>query len=120
VSLLIKGYAALFNILDLGNDIIHPGAFRETKSLPSFYFSHRPDRRIGQLLSLTQDHTGLLITAELDDPRLFHVTAGGLSFGYRALDFTRERNIRHLLDIQLFEVSLVTHPMQPTARAYAI
>jgi len=119
VSLLIKGYAALFNVLDLGNDIIHPGAFRETKSLPPFFWQHRPDRRIGTLLSVKQDDVGLLITAELDDPALF-AKAGGLSFGYRALDFTRERNIRHLLDIQLFEVSLVTHPMQPTARAYAI
>jgi phage head maturation protease len=44
----------------------------------------------------------------------------GLSFGYRARSFTRDEAGRDLRDIDLFEVSLVTNPMQHGARVHMI
>jgi len=44
----------------------------------------------------------------------------GLSFGYRARDFSRDAQGRVLTAIDLFEVSLVTHPMQHGARVHMV
>lgn len=44
----------------------------------------------------------------------------GLSFGYRARGFTRDAQGRELTEIDLFEVSLVTHPMQHGARVHLL
>jgi hypothetical protein len=44
----------------------------------------------------------------------------GLSFGYRARGFTRSAEGRELTDIDLFEISLVLHPMQHGARVHLI
>jgi len=44
----------------------------------------------------------------------------GLSFGYRARAFACDAQGRELRDVDLFEVSLVTHPMQHEARVHMI
>lgn len=44
----------------------------------------------------------------------------GLSFGYRARASRNSAEGRELLDLELFEVSLVTHPMQHGARVHLI
>ena len=44
----------------------------------------------------------------------------GLSFGYRARAFAHTPQGRDLTEIDLFEVSLVTHPMQHTARVHLV
>ncbi|HEX7751814.1 MAG TPA: HK97 family phage prohead protease, partial [Novosphingobium sp.] len=44
----------------------------------------------------------------------------GLSFGYRARAFRPLGRGRELIDIDLLEVSLVTHPMQHAARVHLI
>ena len=43
----------------------------------------------------------------------------GLSFGYRVRAANGERP-RELTELDLVEVSLVTHPMQPGARVHAV
>jgi phage head maturation protease len=42
----------------------------------------------------------------------------GLSFGYRARRFQRTASGRMLEEIDLFEVSVVTDPLQPQARIH--
>ena len=42
----------------------------------------------------------------------------GLSFGYRARRFRQTPGGRELADIDLFEVSVVTHPLQHAARIH--
>ncbi len=44
----------------------------------------------------------------------------GLSFGYRARSFRQDTAGRELTDVDLYEVSLVTHPMQHGARVHLI
>jgi HK97 family phage prohead protease len=66
------------------------------------------------------------VIATLDKPEgaaalaLKRGTVTGLSFGYRARDFARNENGRELRAVDLFEVSLVTHPMQHGARVHLI
>lgn len=124
------GYAALFGKRDAGRDTILRGAFARTladraEPLPLFW-QHRPDQRIGWIEQVMEDERGLRVVASIDNPAggaaaaLKRGTVTGLSFGYRARAFTRGPQGRDLQDIDLFEVSLVTHPMQHGARVHLI
>ena len=126
----IAGYAALFDIPDGAKDTIRPGAFARTlaerrDALP-LYWQHRPDQRIGYVEAIAEDTRGLRVVARLDNPQSRAVSAllakavNGLSFGYRARGFRRTPAGRVLEDIELFEVSLVTHPLQHGARVHFI
>lgn len=124
------GYAALFDKRDSGHDVIRPGAFARTLAqretpLP-LYWQHRPDQRIGWVETVAEDQRGLRVVAAIDNPEggaaaaLKRGAVTGLSFGYTARGFRRDRDGRELTDIDLFEVSLVTHPMQDAARVHLI
>lgn len=129
-ELRFAGYAALFDRRDAGRDTIRPGAFARTlmdraEPLPLFW-QHRPDQRIGWIEQVAEDDRGLRVVAAIDNPaggaaaalRAGRVT--GLSFGYRTRDFTRSAEGRELTEVDLFEVSLVTHPMQHAARVHLL
>lgn len=126
----LAGYAALFGKRDAGRDAIQPGAFtrtlaERTQPLPLFW-QHRPDLRIGWVEAVGEDRRGLRVIATIDNPiggaaaALKRGAVSGLSFGYRARAFTRTAQGRDLTEIDLFEVSLVTHPMQHGARVHLI
>ena len=129
-ALKFAGYAALFDKRDAGRDTIRPGAFKRTLAerrdpLP-LYWQHRPDQRIGWIDELGEDERGLKVIATIDNPEggaaaaLKRGAVTGLSFGYRARGFTRSVDGRDLTDVDLFEVSLVSHPMQHGARVHLI
>jgi HK97 family phage prohead protease len=133
-TLRFAGYAALFDKRDAGRDTIRPGAFSRTLAkrragqqgrLP-LYWQHRPDVRIGWIEQAREDDRGLAVIATIDNPQggaAAALKAGkvtGLSFGYRARAFQRDAAGRELKDVDLFEVSLVTHPMQHGARVHMI
>lgn len=126
----LAGYAALFDRRDAGRDTIRPGAFAATLAarttpLPLLW-QHRPDQRIGWIEAAAEDARGLRVIARIDNPAggaAAALKAGkvtGLSFGYRARRFTRDPAGRELAEVDLFEVSLVTHPMQHTARVHLL
>jgi len=57
------GYAAIFNRIDKGGDIISPGAFGalpEGESLPLLW-QHSPDQRIGSVDYIREDRRGLRV-----------------------------------------------------------
>ena len=130
----VAGYAALFDRRDAGRDTIRRGAFSRTlaerqvarKGRLPLYWQHRPDVRIGWIEQASEDERGLRVIASIDNPKggaAAALKAGkvtGLSFGYRARVFSRDEAGRELKDIDLFEVSLVTHPMQHGARVHMI
>jgi len=109
--------------------VIRRGAFSrslaEKVRLPLFW-QHRPDVRIGWIETAAEDDRGLAVVATLDNAKggaAAALKAGkvtGLSFGYRARDFSRDAEGRELRDVDLFEVSLVTHPMQHGARVHMV
>ncbi|MBS7539375.1 HK97 family phage prohead protease [Ancylobacter lacus] len=127
-----RGYAALFNRVDLGRDLILPGAFARSLAERGtggvrMLFQHDPAEPIGVWLDLAEDATGLLvrgrITQEVARARevLALLRAGaldGLSIGFRAVEGTTEprSRVRRLSRIDLWEISIVTFPMQPEAR----
>ena len=124
------GYAALFDRRDAGRDTIRRGAFARTlmernEPLPLFW-QHHPEQRIGWIEQASEDARGLRVVASIDNPEggaAAALKAGrvtGLSFGYRARSFTRSADGRDLTAVDLFEVSLVSRPMQHGARVHLI
>jgi uncharacterized protein len=111
------GYAAIFDAPDKGGDIVCKGAFRSAKAGLPLYWQHDPARRIGTVEHVVEDARGLQIIASVDN-RV--ITPGqGLSFGYRVRNAV-QGTYRELRDLDLIEVSVVDHPMQPLARVLAI
>ena len=131
-----EGYASLFNKEDLGHDIMLPGAFRETLASRGpagvkMLFQHNPSEPIGVWDVLREDAKGLFVQGRLllDVVRGREVYAlmragaiNGLSIGYRAVRARRDRPRapRKLIQIDLWEISIVTFPMLPEARVAAI
>ena len=134
MSLSFAGYAALFGIADGAGDTIRPGAFASALADGARFpllWQHNPAQPIGSVETIAEDARGLRVIARLDrqDTRaadlLLRGEVSGLSFGYRARGYTRvpARNGtwgRVLEDIELIEVSLVTHPLQPGARVHLV
>ena len=130
----IAGYAALFGVRDSCGDTIRKGAFARTlreratggaDPLP-LYWQHRANQPIGWVESIAEDARGLRVIARIDASasraaaELTRHAVSGLSFGYRVRTFQRDGAGRLLDAIDLFEVSLVTHPMQHGARVHLV
>lgn len=124
------GYAALFDIPDGIEDTIRAGAFARTlqrrdRPVP-LYWQHNPDQQIGVVEKLHEDARGLAVIARIDNRQgraasdLLAKRSTGLSFGYRAKGYRRTPNGRELSEIELIEVSLVTHPLQHGARVHLL
>ncbi len=125
----IEGYAAIFGEPDKGGDVIAPTAFaaslaRRAASV-KLLWQHDPAQPIGIWDSITEDTRGLRVKGHL----LTNVQRGaeaaalldagaldGLSIGYRAVKADRRGPHRHLTEIDLWEISLVTFPMNANAR----
>jgi len=129
-ALRFAGYAALFDIADAARDTIRRGAFTrslaEREGLLPLYWQHRPDQPIGVIEQIAEDARGLRVIARIDRPdsRAAHLLAAGkvdgLSFGFRTRAARQSEAGRELIDIDLFEVSLVTHPLHPMARVHLV
>jgi len=124
------GYAGLFDIPDAARDTIRKGAFAATiaqcsEPLPLLW-QHRPDQPIGWIESMAEDDRGLRVVAQIDRmtsraaSMLRDQEVTGLSFGYRAREANQSASGRELTAIDLFEVSLVTHPLQHGARVHLV
>jgi HK97 family phage prohead protease len=129
-ALRFAGYAALFDIADAGRDTIRRGAFAKTLAarnhpLP-LYWQHRPDQPIGVIEQAAEDARGLRVIARIDRPDsraaalLAAGKVNGLSFGFRTRAARASPGGRELLEVDLFEVSLVTHPLQHGARVHLV
>lgn len=127
-GLRFAGYAALFGLPDGARDTILPGAFRRSlaaqcAAIPLFW-QHKPEQRIGRIEHLGEDARGLRVIASIDNPQgraadmLRSRALSGLSFGYRARRYRRTPQGRELAEIELLEISLVTHPLQHGARVH--
>lgn len=127
-----EGYACLFERQDLGRDVIAPGAFAETLARRGIdgvrlLYQHDPAEPIGVWTSLIEDGIGLKVEGELtlgvgrarEVATLIGVGAlDGLSIGFKAVEARTDprTRVRRITRIDLWEVSIVTFPMQPDAR----
>jgi len=113
------GYAAVFDRVDRGGDVIRKGAFAgETEKRVPLLWQHDRSRPIGVVESLSEDAKGLRVIGRVDDATLVR-QGSGLSFGYR-VRAVRGRTKRELIRLELVEVSVVKVPMQPLARVHAV
>jgi len=121
VSLRFAGYAAVFDAVDRGGDVIRKGAFRVAGGVPLLW--QHSGKPVGEIEWLGEDSRGLRVIGRVEDARLAGlVSAGavnGLSFGYRVREARRGRH-REITQLELIEVSLVASPMQPLARVHAV
>ncbi len=121
------GYAAIFGRPDRGGDVVRKGAFaRALKAAGEvpLLWQHRAGAVVGRIEHLSEDERGLRVIAALGDARLARLLGSGkvdgLSFGYRVREAKSAGAHRELIELDLVEVSLVAHPMQPKARVHAV
>jgi HK97 family phage prohead protease len=129
---IVTGYASLFNVADLGRDVVMPGAFADSvaRRRPGgirMLWQHDPAQPVGRWDAVREDARGLHVRGRLnlEVARARELAAllrdgaiDGLSIGFRAVEAKRDRasGLRRLFRVDLWEVSLVTFPMQPGAR----
>ena len=132
----IRGYASLFGVMDLGRDIVLPGAFRESVTRRGaqgirLLWQHDPGTPIGHWSRIDEDRHGLFVEGQLDldlprardlESLIRRGSLDGLSIGYRSQSERHDpaTGIRSLEKIDLWEVSLVTFPLLPQARLMAL
>ncbi|MCA1653359.1 MAG: HK97 family phage prohead protease [Sphingomicrobium sp.] len=125
------GYAAVFDRVDSGGDVVRKGAFAETlarKGSVPLLWQHRAGAVIGRIEQVAEDRRGLRVIGALgenDEARraaalLASGKLDGLSFGYRVGRAERRGGVRELHELELVEVSLVAQPMQRLARVHAV
>lgn len=121
------GMAAVYGNKDLGGDVIDPGAFKVTlaqrgKDVPILW-QHNSREPIG-LGTLTDSDKGLVIEGKLSLEVMRAKEAyallkdrvlRGLSIGYETIAEKLVGDTRYLKEVKLFEVSLVTFPMNEMA-----
>lgn len=121
MSVRFAGYAAVFDRVDRGGDVVRRGAFGAPGAVPLLW--QHGGAPVGVIESVAEDARGLRVIGRIDDARLAGlVKAGavdGLSFGYRVRG-SRTGRVRELTALELVEVSLVAQPMQPLARVHAM
>lgn len=125
--MIIEGYAALFGVADHMRDVVRAGAFAASISrrgaLPMLV-EHEARLVAGTWTELREDGRGLFVRGEIRDDqpgaarakRALARGVDGLSIGFVPIAQYRTATARVLAEIDLLEVSIVTHPMQPLAR----
>jgi HK97 family phage prohead protease len=127
---IFEGYASVFDVVDHGMDVVAKGAFR--KSLDSgrkvkMLWQHDKTKVIGVWDEMREDERGLYVKGRLlKDVALGReamalMRAGAIdsmSIGYRTIEAVPEAGgrVRKLTELDLFEVSVVTFPMNESAR----
>lgn len=126
------GHGSVFRNVDLGDDIVVPGAFKSTLkahkeagTLPAMFWMHDPSRVAGKWTDMYEDDYGLVVKGVLADTDLGNEirtllkmeAVRGLSIGYitKNYDYDKAGN-RLIKEADLFEVSVVSLPMNPMAQ----
>lgn len=134
-----EGYASVFGETDYTRDIVEQGAFKRTLRehrkkgrLPALLWQHDSYEPIGVWDEMKEDGHGLAVKGRLlidDAPKARQAHAllkenglSGMSIGYRTQKslIDEKKKVRKLLDVDLFEVSLVTFPALDSARVSAV
>ena len=124
----IRGYASRFDERDLSGDIVRRGAFAASllaRPAPRpMLHAHDTASPVGVWDRLVEDGTGLWAEGRLhlgpDTETLARLVrsggVSGLSIGYRTVRSRQGFGGRELLELDLWEVSVVAFPMLSTAR----
>jgi HK97 family phage prohead protease len=124
-----EGYGAVFGNMDQGRDICVAGCFAKSlveRPKVKLLWQHDPANLLGKFLDVREDAKGLYCRGKLNlKTRLGgevyeHMKEGeidGLSVGYRTVtaEWDKELEVRRLTEVKLYEVSVVTFPMNESA-----
>ncbi len=139
---IVRGYLSTFDNVDEGGDRVRPGAFKRTlqnkfaykqkhdmKYLMPLLWQHDTNSPIGGYTDAKEDSIGLFVEIQLDlDVQQGQEAYSGLkkgyifqqSMGYDCLqsEYVKDADgqmVRDLLEVRLWEGSVVTFPMNPEA-----
>src|SRR5438876_4280226 len=132
----VEGYASLFGEIDAARDMVMPGAFARTlksrgvRRIPML-FQHDPAEPVGVWFELTEDFRGLRARGKLIPEvarareLLALVRSGavdGLSIGFRTVKGRVDpaSRVRKIIELDLWEISIVTFPLLAGARVRAV
>jgi uncharacterized protein len=131
-----EGYASLFGLVDLGGDEVVHGAFARSLAQKGprairMLWQHDPSLPIGSWVSIKEDQRGLRVKGRLNLAvararetlaLLKEGAVDGLSIGFRVKNARKSAagGIRRLLEVDLWEISIVTFPMLPQARITSV
>jgi len=131
-----EGYASLFNVPDSAGDIVAPGAFAASLRNRGLYrvrmlYQHMAAEPIGVWEEMREDGRGLYVRGRIvtDVQRGRDVLAllregalDGLSIGFRTRRARRDpaTGQRTLIEVELWEVSVVTFPLLVGSKVTAI
>jgi uncharacterized protein len=131
-----SGYASLFGVPDLGRDVIERGAFagslaRRGVSGIRMLYQHDPAEPIGVWTTAKEDARGLYVEGRLAKgvkrarevlDLMREMALDGLSIGFRTVKARTDAKsgLRHILEADLWEISVVTFPMLPGARIASV
>ena len=126
------GYGSIFGNVDLGGDIVAPGAFTKSLrrqqrdgTLPLMFWAHDPAMVPGMWTEMSEDGRGLYVKGVLADTQLGNEVrtllgmkaVRGLSIGFaiapNGVDY--DEDVRVIKHAELYEVSVVSLPMNPRA-----
>lgn len=131
-----EGYGSVFNEVDMAQDKVMPGAFRNTlqdrgASGVKMLFQHDPSQPIGRWTEMAEDEHGLYVKGKIS-PKISKgaevlemIREGivdGLSIGFRTVKamFEEDTDFRQILEVDLWEISVVTFPANVRARVDAV
>jgi HK97 family phage prohead protease len=127
-----EGHGSTFGNVDFGGDRVKRGAFSDTISdlnsknekLPVFWF-HDSSQPVGVFTFLREDDKGLFVNGIMpkdDDfvrgrvmPQMKIGSVRKMSIGYSVIDSEMNGDIRDLIKLKLWEISLVSLPMNDQA-----
>lgn len=131
-----EGYASLFGVVDMGQDLVMPGAFSESllkrgAGGVKMLWQHQAGQPIGSWQSIEEDARGLKVRGRLNlaVARAREILAlmregalDGLSIGFKTEKSVKDKSsgVRQLTKLDLWEISVVTFPMLPEARISAV
>lgn len=132
------GYGSVYGIIDQGDDVVAPGCFADSLLdsaakgiMPAMLWQHRAGEPCGAYTAMKEDATGLYVEGKLalktqrgaEAYELMQMKAiSGLSIGFmtREDSFDQKTGVRTIKKGDLWEVSLVTFPMNDSARVSAV
>ncbi len=129
-----EGYASTFGDIDLGNDEVQRGAFaddvKEKMAIPGdaklpALWQHEHDEPVGAYNFLQEDKVGLFVKGRMPKadtfvsgrvvPQMRVGSVKAMSIGYTVVEWAMRGGVRLLEKLKLWEISLVTTPMNPKA-----
>ena len=123
-----EGLASTFGNKDFGDDIVEKGAFTETlkKITPTILWQHDMRDPIGMPIHLEENKEGLFVKARLPTedslvsgrvaPQMRVGSVKSMSIGFSVEEFEIKDGVRFIQKLTLWEISLVTLPMNDKAK----